>query len=91
MDYIGTPRHFKSEEDMIEWEANHQEAAALSECCGAEIRSELAPETVCAETGYRDGGWIESCKACGGETEPLVAIARKPVSRQQGELFTEVA
>lgn len=66
------PNRFRSEEDMIEWDANHApepDEIFVSECCGAPLRAETLPVTVDPETGYRDGGDTVVCAACGGEAE----------------------
>src|SRR5882724_1125948 len=64
--YSCTRRHFRSEEDMIEWEADNQPetvvAAVLSACCGAGTRIEVRGCSTCPATGYRDeGGLVDVC------------------------------
>jgi hypothetical protein len=68
-----TKRHFRNEEEAIEYDARQAvEAAVLSDCCAAEIRCEMRAYTTCPDTGYREGGPTDVCSACGDETEPML-------------------
>lgn len=99
--YTGRPRHFRSEEDMYEWEANHQpepedepeaedepepvEAQVVSACCGAPFTYRQYSNGVDAQTGYHDDGETCICLVCGEETEPELAAAASRKPVQQAQ------